>query len=91
MGRGQNAQEMSGRSSSSLPRRQDDQRRHQRRDRGDQLLNLPEGAEKSSVRWVAEPFQTSRAAEWRGSGGGNVLGAMPGYRRGGASWTATTT
>ena len=69
MGCGQNAQEMSGRSSSSLPRCRDDQRRHQRRDRGDQPLNVPEGAEKSSVRWVAEPFQYQQggrvARQWR--------------------------
>ena len=35
MGNGQSAQEVSRRSSSSLPRRQVDPRRHQRRDRGD--------------------------------------------------------
>ena len=69
LGSNHHAMEESGQSSGSRHRRQDDRRRHRSRGPGGQPLNLPEGTEESSVRWVAEPFQYQQggrvARRWR--------------------------
>ena len=69
LGSKRHAMEESGQSSDSRRRRRDDRRRQRSRGPGGQPLNLPEGTEESSVRWVAEPFQYQQggrvARRWR--------------------------